>query len=104
MTESRADAVARARAAQVAEIAERRKRVLKYPDLAQRLTERPLSYQRPEQWNGFVPPRTGPPGGLGQQPNDSPVRAALVEICAEAKRRDDAAQQPANDTDWSTTE
>jgi hypothetical protein len=56
--------------------------VLAHPDLAERLTQPPLSYQRPEQWNGFVPPDT-----FNGQHNDSPRRAALVAIVAEAESR-----------------
>lgn len=62
---------------------ENRDAVLAHPDLAQKLTEPPLDYQRPEQWNGFVPPEY-----FNQQVNDSPRRAALVEIVAEAQARD----------------
>ncbi len=81
-----------------AEIAERRARVLQYPDLAQRLTERPLSFAKPEQWNGFVPPKTVPTEE-GYKLNDSPTRAALVAICAEALARDDAGQGVLADVD-----
>lgn len=87
----------------------RRERVLRHPDLAKRLTEPPLSYDRPEQWNGFVPPaefQDEMPEGLhssaldggypnqhgkrtgGTRPNRSPRRSALVAICAEALKRE----------------
>lgn len=56
--------------------------VLAHPDLAQRLTEPPLSYPRAEQWNGGVPPET-----FGGEHNGSARREALVEIVAEAARR-----------------
>lgn len=74
-------------AAAVSEIAERRARVLRYPDLAARLTQRPLEFSTPEKWNGYVPPKTVPTLD-GYKPNDSATRAVLVEICAEALRRD----------------
>ncbi len=61
-----------------------REAVARYPDLAERLTHPPLSYARPEQWNGFVPPKEFPEGTL----NDSPRRAALVAIVDEALARD----------------
>jgi hypothetical protein len=63
-------------------VEERRERVLGHPDLAARLTEEPIGYGRPEQWNGFVPPLV-----WNGQFNDSPRRAALAEICAEALKR-----------------
>lgn len=67
----------------------RRARVLAHPDLADRLTEQPLSYTRPDQWNGYVPPDTDAiPTGGGYVRNDSPRRAVLVDICAEALRRE----------------
>lgn len=60
-------------------------RVLAHPDLAERLTAPPLGYARPNQWTGYVPPRTW---GRHNQLNPSPQRRALVEIAAEALRRD----------------
>lgn len=63
--------------------AERRIRVLAHPDLAARLTHRPLGYDDPHQWSGYVPPRTWH-GKL----NTAPQRQVLVDICAEALRRD----------------
>ncbi|GLZ10266.1 hypothetical protein Acsp04_05010 [Actinomadura sp. NBRC 104425] len=73
--------------------AQRRRRVLAYADLADRLTAPPLCYARPEQWNGYVPPSTWGAVQSGDKsfrelPNDSPRRAALVELCAEALRRE----------------
>lgn len=61
----------------------RRSRVLAHPDLAEALTERPIGYARPEQWNGYVPPAL-----WREELNTSPHRAGLVEICAEALRRE----------------
>ncbi len=63
-------------------ITELRAMVLAHPDLAAKLCQPPLSYQRPEQWNGFVPPEY-----FNGRPNDSPRRAALVAIIAEAQSR-----------------
>lgn len=61
----------------------RRYRVLGHEDLAVTLTKPPLGYARPDQWSGYVPPRM-----WAEQLNDSPHRAALVGICAEAATRD----------------
>jgi hypothetical protein len=95
------------------ESAARRARVLRYPDLAKKLTQPPLGYSRPEAWNGWVPPaaleveacpacRTDPGKWGCKGPmhtarlNSSARRTALVEIAAEALRREQAeqAQQP----------
>ncbi|MGI5162747.1 hypothetical protein ACQEU3_47075 [Spirillospora sp. CA-253888] len=62
--------------------------VLTYPDLAARLCEDPIGYARPDQWNGFVPPEIA-----DQRHNNSPRRAALVEIVAEAHARDAAGSE-----------
>jgi hypothetical protein len=59
--------------------------VTAHPDLAEQLVTR-LGYQRPDQWHGYVPPRTIS-GAKGELPNTSPRRAALVDLVAEAKRR-----------------
>jgi hypothetical protein len=82
-----AEQITRIQATAVSEIAERRARVLRYPDLAARLTRRPLEFSTPEKWNGYVPPKTVPTL-TDYKLNDSARRAALVEICAEAMRRD----------------
>lgn len=63
--------------------AQRRGRVLAHADLADRLTAPPLGYARPDQWSGYVPPAT-----WQETRNDSARRAALVDICAEALRRE----------------
>lgn len=65
----------------------RRALVLKYPDLAQKLTEQPINCQRPEQWSGGIPPEM-----WREMPNDSPIRPAVLAILAEAERRDRAEQ------------
>lgn len=56
--------------------------VLAHPDLAQRLTEPPLGWAKPEQWNGGIPPET-----FSGEHNNSARREALIEIVAEAARR-----------------
>jgi len=58
--------------------------VLAYPDLAKQLTELPLRFSQPEAWNGYIPPDT-----FNGQYNDSPRRAALLALVAEARRRRD---------------
>lgn len=90
----------RAAAFAASEVADRRGRVLKHPDLAAKLTKPPLNYKRPEQWNGYVPPRTDAedecPGcpdrcrGVAHlaAANTSPWRRALIEICHEALQRE----------------
>lgn len=61
-----------------------RELVLRYPDLAARLTEPPFDYDRPQQWNGFVPPATQCTGAI----NPSPRRKALLELVHEARNRE----------------
>lgn len=63
--------------------AQRRARVLAHPDLAARLVSR-LGFERPDQWNGYVPPRLGQNDEL----NTSPRRTVLIEIAAEALERE----------------
>ena len=58
--------------------------VAAHPDLAERL-RKTCHYERPDQWNGYVPPRTD---GYGAY-NGSPIRAAIVEIVTEALTRQD---------------
>lgn len=64
---------------------ERRRTVLAYADLADRLLEHPLSYRYPSQWTGFIPPEM-----WQGQPNRAPRRDALVAIYAEACARNAA--------------
>jgi hypothetical protein len=59
-----------------------RARVLSYPDLAKRLTEDPQRLAHPEQWGGYLPPVM-----WNEARNNSPVRAQLVDILAEALAR-----------------
>lgn len=80
--------------------AARRALVLRHPDLAQKLCSQLIGYSRPENWNGWIPPATVPDmsagaegpttSGPGYMPNDSPRRAALVALVAEAERRETA--------------
>jgi hypothetical protein len=87
--------------------AERRERVFAHPDLVRRLTERPLALDDPYRWSGWIPPRTLPedacPGCAthscaGREHtarlNRSPFRQQVVDIAAEALRRE---HQPALD-------
>lgn len=60
-----------------------RERVLRHPHIAQRLCDPPLRYSRPEVWNGYVPPETW----QGRH-NDSPQRAALLDIITAAVKAD----------------
>ncbi|GAA4849576.1 hypothetical protein GCM10023403_10370 [Pseudonocardia benzenivorans] len=82
----------------------RRERVLAHEDLAKALTQPPLALDDPRKWTGWIPPRTDPEQtcspwcGKHHDPcsntqhrariNDSPIRAQLVEIAAEALRRE----------------
>lgn len=61
---------------------DRKAAVLAHPDLAARLTEDPLNFARADQWNGGIPPEM-----FNGERNDSPRRAALVELVDEATRR-----------------
>ncbi len=91
--------IARIRAGARSEAASRRKRVLAHPDLAKLLTERPLGFQRPEQWNGYVPPASGFWGRLSRPsdvpvevPNNSPAYFALCELGRAVAERERAEQ------------
>jgi hypothetical protein len=72
----------------------RRVRVLTHPDLCKRLVDE-LGYARADDWTGYVPPRFGPEqvpqrGGFipDRRKNPDRNRAVLIDICAEALRRD----------------
>lgn len=81
---------------------DRRDRVLAHEDLVARMKKPPLSMKEPERWSGWIPPRTDPEAVCGAcergqrctntqhraRINDSPWRKALVEISAEALRRE----------------
>ncbi len=113
--------VAQAEAKSRAATAARRERVLGFPDLAARLTEKPLNYPQPGMWSGYVPPHedayaipeplhaNGHPNARNKMTepsgvNDTKRRAALVDICAEAMRRETAGEIPrgrtAEDDEW----
>jgi len=110
---------------------ERRGAVLKHPDLAAKLCRYPLSFERPDQWNGNLPPAVAlidDGGGLrsmgavsgrevrvrfsqtgrsstGNIVNLSPRREALIAISTEAWRREHGARisAPAEpDCGWCT--
>lgn len=72
------DALARASE----ENGERRRIVLARPEIAERLTQPPASFARPDCWSGYVAPDRLPDG----QPNRSPVRAQIAEILAAAQQ------------------
>jgi hypothetical protein len=63
--------------------AHRRGLVLRYPDLAAKLAERPIGHSSPEKWNGYIPPATDCTGAI----NTAPCRPALLALVAEAERR-----------------
>ncbi len=63
--------------------AHRRGLVLRYPDLAAKLTEPPIGFTRPEMWNGYIPPATDCMGAM----NTARCRPALLALVAEAERR-----------------
>ena len=80
-----------ARAAAHAENTRRRALVLRHPDLAERLTQPPISHTTPQHWTGYVPPEYDAPSVGGGQPiNTSPARRALAALVAEAEARDTA--------------
>lgn len=84
-----------AAAAARAQLAEQRRLILAYPDLAARLCAAPIGFKRPEQWTGYIPPtfdRERPDGTVPQ--NDSPVRAALMALLEQAAERWDAGVLP----------
>lgn len=62
--------------------AERRAMVLRHEDIAKRLVTE-LGYQRPGQWNGYIPP-----SHFDGSWNDSPRRQILLEIEADAWQAD----------------
>ncbi|MFK0140668.1 hypothetical protein [Streptomyces murinus] len=64
--------------------AHRRGLVLRYPDLAKKLTEPPIGHSTPEAWTGYIPPATDCTGAI----NTAACRPALLAIVAEAERRD----------------
>jgi hypothetical protein len=79
----------------------RRELVLRYPDIAAKLTLPPMSLARPDCWNGFIPAEDYE-GPHGLVPNDSPIRAQLVAILDEAAHRADNQAKPATPTPETT--
>lgn len=64
-----------------------RRMVLAHPDLAKQLTALPCAFSRPEIWTGYIAPKYLC-GRYGEAViNDSPYRAQLVALVAEAERR-----------------
>jgi len=63
--------------------AHRRGLVLRYPELAAKLTEPPIGFTAPEKWNGYIPPATDCTGAM----NTARCRPALLALVAEAERR-----------------
>lgn len=70
--------------------AERKATVMQHPDLAARLCDRPMGYERPDQWTGYIAPATTEIGeGYLAKRNDSPYRAQVVAIYEEALAREE---------------
>lgn len=75
---------------------QRRAMVLRYRDVAAKLTGPPLRLKSPDQWTGFVPGPWMPEGNGGSaRPNPSPIRAQLMAVLTEAAERADADDAPA---------
>lgn len=75
---------------EAAKCAARRERVLAHPQIAARLTEKPLSYNRPDAWNGWIPPSLVEEAGTGRMViNRSPRRRALIDICTAVLQAED---------------
>jgi hypothetical protein len=58
-----------------------RERILRCPAAARRLTEPPLDYASPGQWNGYIPP-----GTFGGGQNRAHQRLALVRLVDDLER------------------
>lgn len=71
--------------------AHRRGLVLRYPDIAAKLTEPPIGFTTPEKWNGYIPPATDCTGAM----NTARCRPALLALVTEAERRRDQPQETA---------
>ncbi|MDT0302933.1 hypothetical protein [Streptomonospora wellingtoniae] len=71
---------------------ERRRLVLRHPDLAARLCEQPLAFARPEQWTGYIAPALDQIGeSMLARRNESPFRAQAAALYEEALRREGGA-------------
>jgi hypothetical protein len=67
-----------------------RELILRYPDVAVKLTAPPLSLANPQQWSGYIPGPYHPEDEHGRvRPNRSPVRAQLLALLDEAAHRAD---------------
>jgi hypothetical protein len=67
------------------------KLVMRYKDIAAKLCNPPLGYDKPEQWHGYIPPAYDPEHIDGVTPlNTSPRRTALLALLEEAAERADA--------------
>lgn len=67
------------------------KLVMRYKDIAAKLCDPPLGYDKPDQWHGYIPPAYDPEGVDGVTPlNTSPQRVALMALLEEAAVRADA--------------
>lgn len=62
-----------------------------HPDLAA-LICRAYLFDRISQWSGYIPPRE-----WAEKRNDSPLRRAVVEACAEAWRRENQTARNSNE-------
>lgn len=68
-----------------------RELVLRYPDIAAKLTAPPFKCADPRAWSGFVPGALCPEDVRGRVAlNQTPIRAQLLAILHEAAQRADA--------------
>ncbi|HEX7658509.1 MAG TPA: hypothetical protein VF444_03440 [Pseudonocardiaceae bacterium] len=77
-------------------VKQRREGVLKHPDCAQQIADA-LDLTSPAHWNGYLPPGFDPEQEKDGRPvparlNNSPVRAALVDIATDAWKREQVGQ------------
>lgn len=67
------------------------KLINRYRDIAAKLCNPPLDYDRPDQWHGYIPPAYCAEDVDGvTRLNDSPRRTALLALLEEAAERADA--------------
>jgi hypothetical protein len=67
------------------------KLITRYKDIAAKLCDPPLSYAKPEQWHGYIPPAYDAERIDGViSLNDSPRRTALLALLEEAAERADS--------------
>lgn len=92
LTETRAWRIAARQAAKQSD--DQHKLINRYKDIAAKLCDPPLSYDKPEQWHGYIPPAYDGEREDGTTPlNHSPRRVALMALLEEAAERADAEQQ-----------